>query len=118
VFGHPPTEAKGQSTGECAAGQHQRAREDCETPDGLRRRERWIGRCSGYVRRHTTEVEEEPRRRVAQHEGHQDSEGHCGAVAPGASLKEPCRQPADHRRGNPEADKDDEGREAIREQEC
>ena len=107
-------ESKRQSTGERATGQHQRTRDNGETRDGPRRRERWIGRRSGYVRRHAAEVEEEPRRSVAQHEGRQDRVGHCGAVALGASLKEPCRHPASHRRGNPEADKDDEARESIR----
>lgn len=115
--GHPPTEAKRQSAGERAAGQHQRNRDNGETRDGLRRREGWIGRRSGYVRRHASQVEEEPRRSVAQHEGRQDSEGHCGAVALGASPKEPCRHPASHRRENPEANEDDEAGESIGEQE-
>ena len=107
---------KCQPARERAAGQHQRTRDNGETCDSPGRRERWIGRCSGYVRRHAVEVEEEPRRSVAQHEGRQDCEGHCHAVALGDSLEELCRHPTGHCRGNPEADKDDEAGEPIREQ--
>ncbi len=109
--------AKRQSAGERAAGQHQYTCDNGKPRDSIRRREGWIGRRSGYVRRHTVEVEEEPRCSIAKYEGRQDCVCHCDVVAIGASLKEPCRHPARRHRGNPEADKDDKAGESLREQE-
>ena len=111
---HPPTAAKRQRAGERAAGQHQGARDDGESRDGSRGRERRIGRCARYVWRHAAEVPEEPGRRIAEHEDRQHRVGHCVPSAPGASVKEPCRHPARYRRRNPEADEDDEAGESIR----
>lgn len=78
---------------------------------------RWVLGGPGQVWRDAAEVEEEPRRSVAQRECRQGRVGHCGAVAPGAAAKELCRDLASHRRRNPKPDKDDEARESIRDQE-
>ena len=114
---HPPTKAVRQQAGERAAGQHQRTRDNGEALHSLRRRERWIDRRSGNVRRHAAEVEEEPGCSVAQHENRQDCEGQGRGIALGASAKVLCRHPACQGRRNPEADKDNEARESIRDQE-
>ena len=109
---HPPAPAKRQRAGERTAGQNQRTCNNREALDGLRRRERWIHCCAGYVRRHAVKVEEEPCDSVTQHEGRQDGEGYYGAAT--LQVMESCRHPAGHRRRNPKADKDDETGESIR----